>query len=351
MRPRRMSVASLAFAGESPASARVVFVFLMRELCGTEDESTNEGIYTDLHRGYAQAHVCGMGRVGEEADGNKIDASFGVGANIFETDAAGAFDGNARFVFRAALYGAAHVFGGHVVEENGFRAVGKSIFQLGHGAHFYFDGLRAATIAKGAFERGNDSAGERDVIVFEQDSVGEVEAVILPSAAADGVFVDHAQAGRGLASIENAGLGAGNCVDKFAGQSGDAAHPLQKIEHHSFARQDHASVVLDDGDGLAFVQTHAIENFVVGSDLVVRGDGSVERGVDVEDAADAADASENAILLGEERGGGALTGIDAGVTGGIAGGPVFEQRVLDNCRDASAVEVHKCSGQFSVFSG
>jgi hypothetical protein len=51
MRPSRMSVASLAFAGESPASARVVFVFLMRELCGTEDESTNEGIYNRFYTG------------------------------------------------------------------------------------------------------------------------------------------------------------------------------------------------------------------------------------------------------------------------------------------------------------
>src|ERR1700692_3048566 len=112
-----------------------------------------------LHRGYAQAHVCGVGGVGEEADGNKIDAGFGVGANVFETDAAGALNRDAALQFCAAVYGAAHVFGGHVIEQNGFRAVGEGLLQLGHGTNFYFDWLRAATVAKSAFLRWNGFAG------------------------------------------------------------------------------------------------------------------------------------------------------------------------------------------------
>src|ERR1700721_1020436 len=159
--------------------------------------------------------------------------------------------------------------------------------------------------------------------------------MILASAAADRVLVDYAQSWRRLARIKNAGLRAGDCVDKFAGESRNAAHPLQKIEHDTLAGEDYPRVVLDHGDGLALVQTHTVENFGVRGDFVVRSDGAVERGVDVEDAADAADAGENAILFGEDGGRSALTGIDAGVTGGIAGGPVFEEGVLDNCRDAS----------------
>src|SRR5580658_700324 len=75
--------------------------------------------------------------------------------------------------------------------------------------------------------------------------------------------------------------------------------------------------------------------------FVVRSDCTVERGVDIEDAPHAADAGQNAILLGENGGRSPLVGIDAGVAGGIARGPVFEQRVLQNRGDASAVKVHK----------
>ena len=68
----------------------------------------------------------------------------------------------------------------------------------------------------------------------------------------------------------------------------------------------------------------------MGGDFVVRSDGAVECGVNIENAGDAADAGENAILFGENGGGGTLVGIDAGIAGGIAGGAVFEQRVLDD---------------------
>ena len=96
----------------------------------------------------------------------------------------------------------------------------------------------------------------------------------------------------------------------------------------------------DHRDRLAFVQPHAVEDFGMRGDFVVRSHGAVERGVDIEDAAHAADAGQNAILLGQDGGRRPLIGIDAGVAGRIARGPVFEQRVLQNRGDASAVKVH-----------
>src|ERR1700730_3954117 len=110
MRPRRMSVASLALAGGSPASTRVFLIFLMRELCGSTGKSTNNGIHRNLHRSYAQAHVGCVGGVSKQADGDEIDAGFGIGANVFETDAARALDGDAGIKLGAAFYCAAHVF-------------------------------------------------------------------------------------------------------------------------------------------------------------------------------------------------------------------------------------------------
>ena len=71
------------------------------------------------------------------------------------------------------------------------------------------------------------------------------------------------------------------------------------------------------------------------SDLIVSCDGAIERGVNVENARNAAEAGDNALLLGEDGGGSALIGIDAGVAGGIARGAVLGERVLQNGRDAS----------------
>ncbi len=219
--------------------------------------------------------------------------------------------------------------------------MGEGFLQFRQSADFHLDGLGAATVADGALERRDDAAGEGDVVVLDQDSVGKIEAMILAAATADRVLVDNSQAGSGFARIENAGLRAGNRVDKFAGKGGDAAHALQKIKDHALAGKDHASVVLDYSDRLPLVQAHAVKYFVVGSHFVVRSDGAVEGGVNVKDAADAADAGENAVLFGEDGGGSALIGVDAGVAGGVAGGAVFEQGVLDDGGDAAAVKVHR----------
>ena len=145
----------------------------------------------------------------------------------------------------------------------------------------------------------------------------------------------HAQAGRGLARVENARLGAGHGFHELAGQGGDAAHALQKIQDHALAGKNHARIVPDDRDRLSRVQAHAVENFGMRGDFVVRSDSAVERGVNIENARHAADAGENAILLGEDGRRRALVGIDAGVAGRIARGPVFEQRVLEDRGDAS----------------
>ena len=70
-------------------------------------------------------------------------------------------------------------------------------------------------------------------------------------------------------------------------------------------------------------------------DFIMRGDGAVKLGIDIENARHTADSGENTILLGYDGRGRTLAGIDAGVAGGIARGPVFEQRVLEDSGEAS----------------
>jgi len=100
----------------------------MTELCGSAKKSTNMAFgkkSEDLRKSAllflrwhnTHAHIHGQGRVSEKTDGNKIDAGLGVGADIFQTNSARAFQGNAAFKLGATLDRAPHVFGRHVIEQ------------------------------------------------------------------------------------------------------------------------------------------------------------------------------------------------------------------------------------------
>ena len=88
------------------------------------------------------------------------------------------------------------------------------------------------------------------------------------------------------------------------------------------------------------MQTHTVENLRVSGDLVMRSHGAVEHRVNIENAAYAANAGENAVFFGENGRCRAPVGIDAGVAGGVARRPVFEQSVFQNGGNSSAIPVH-----------
>ena len=72
-------------------------------------------------------------------------------------------------------------------------------------------------------EHRGKAAAEGDVIVFDEDAVLQIEAVIDAAAAADGVFIEHAEAGDGFAGVEDLGFCAGDGFDELVGEGGDAA--------------------------------------------------------------------------------------------------------------------------------
>ena len=144
----------------------------------------------------------------------------------------------------------------------------------------------------GPFERGSDPTCQRNVVVLDEHAVGEIEPVILSPAATHRIFVDHAQARRGFAGIENSRLGARDGIHKLAGQRGDPAHALQEIQNHALAGKNHARVVPDDRDRLPFVQAHSIENLGMGGDFVVGCHRAIERRVNIENARNATDSRE-----------------------------------------------------------
>jgi len=131
-------------------------------------------------------------------------------------------------------------------------------------------------------------------------------------------------------------------------ESRDAAHALQKIEDDALTGKNDARIVANYGYGLSFVQAHPVENLRVRGDFVVGGHSSVEGGVHIENARHTTDSGEDAILFGDNGRGRALVGVDAGVAGGIARRPVFDQRVLQDGGEASRIPIHKTVASFQL---
>ena len=102
-------------------------------------------------------------------------------------------------------------------------------FQFLQRANFHFDDLRTTAVAHSPLQSRNDVARQGGVIILDEHPVGKIEPMILSSAAAYRVLIDHAQAGCGLARIQNARLGARDLFHEFASQGRDSAHALQEI--------------------------------------------------------------------------------------------------------------------------
>ena len=78
-----------------------------------------------------------------------------------------------------------------------------------------------------------DASGKVDVVVLEQNHVEESDAMVASAANLDGLLLEHAQAGGGLAGVEHAGVGAFETLDVAVGGGGDAAHALHDVEHEA----------------------------------------------------------------------------------------------------------------------
>ncbi len=89
----------------------------------------------------------------------------------------------------------------------------------------------------GALQHRRDAAGDRDVVVLDQDRIVEAEAMIEAAAAAHRIFFQRAQAGGGLAGAADAQFGAGGVAHVIRCQRGDAGQPADKIQRGALAGQ------------------------------------------------------------------------------------------------------------------
>src|SRR5207247_8767649 len=68
------------------------------------------------------------------------------------------------------------------------------------------------------------------------------EAMVLPASALDGVLLEKAHAGDGLARIENRAAGAVDRVDEPARERGDARQVLHEVERRALGLEDAAGI-------------------------------------------------------------------------------------------------------------
>ena len=168
-----------------------------------------------------------------------------------------------------------------------------------------------------------NAAAQRNVIVLDENAGGEIDAVIGAAAAEHRVFLEGAHAGDGLARVENASAGALDRISVSTRERGDTAEMLQQVEDHSFATEQDARIVANDGEHLAGMGAHAVEDFGVADDFKsgLRLGTPVEPGVNFKEARDGAEAGDDEIFTRDDGAVGAQAGIDGEAGGGVAGRP------------------------------
>ena len=126
----------------------------------------------------------------------------------------------------------------HIVEQHHVGQTGvEHLAQLLQRIDLDLDLNQMASMRPRALQHGDDAAGDRDVIVLDQDRIIEPETVVEPAAAAHGIFLQRAQAGRGLAGTADPHFGAGGVADIIGGEGGDTGKPADKIQRGALAGQ------------------------------------------------------------------------------------------------------------------
>ena len=113
-------------------------------------------------------------------------------------------------------------------------------------------------IGAGALDGEPNAAGYGDVVVLDQDGVVEAEAVVGAAAAFDGVFVEGAVAGDGLAGAADLCMGVGDQVLKGRRIGGDPRHAHEVVEGDALCGQNGTGITVDAGNPFAGLDAVAI---------------------------------------------------------------------------------------------
>src|SRR5690606_37677721 len=177
--------------------------------------------------------------MGEGADADDVHAGLGDGANGVEVHAPGRLQHGPAGGQGDRL---AQLVGAEVVEHDHVGTVLQRLPKLVEVVDLHLDLHQVTGEGAGAPQGLADRAAGGDVVVLDEDRVVETEAVVHSAAATHGVLLEVAQAGRGLASVDDLRAGSGDGLDIEAGQRSDAAHPAHQIERGALGGEQSAGV-------------------------------------------------------------------------------------------------------------
>ena len=95
-----------------------------------------------------------------------------------------------------------------------------------------------------------DTARCRDMVFLDQHAVGQADALVMPAASLDRMFLCHAQAGQGLARVHDFRLRAFNCLNVTPRQGGNGGKRLQKIQRRALGSQQRPRIAVNLAQGL-----------------------------------------------------------------------------------------------------
>ena len=156
-------------------------------------------------------------------------------------------------------------------------------------------------------------------------------AVIRSATHANGVLLEGAQSGRGLAGVQDRGARTAHGVDERTCSGGDAAKALEEIQRHPLAREHGGGRGFDDGRGFARGDARSLDNGLI--ELV----GDAKLGVDLAHDRQPGDHGRFAIDKGDMQHG---VGRHHGGGGQVARADVLSQRAPHGVPDGVGGDVH-----------
>ena len=103
-----------------------------------------------------------------------------------------------------------------------------------------------------------DRAGSTDVVVLDEDTVGQVIAVVRAAADSDSVLFERTHVRSGLSGVEELRVVTLEFFCHGTGEGSDTAHALQEVKSCSFTAQYCAAVADENADDISLMDLVAV---------------------------------------------------------------------------------------------
>src|SRR6185312_12056705 len=129
-------------------------------------------------------------------------------------------------------------------------------------------------------------------------------------------------------------------LHELVGERGDAAHPLHQVEDDALAGEQGSGAVADDGDRLALLHPHAVEDLGMTHHLEATDGPGTHGAKQLQKGRDAAHSRDDAGSVGDEGRRGAQPRVDRHLRGDVVRCLILGQSGLEDGPDSLALPIH-----------